>query len=165
MENVTNGKQQLPCVCCKWKSGTANFRLFAENGNTELCFLWSANHKQYQHVLLQQTCPSMQLGHATWTLTCSMKMHHGLAARKCSMESARLTVPGINPRISPMSRFILRGFSKPSILPTWSFPLPGWCSTSPTTTRPCRPSPASSSWSSSPSSATRVGSWTASGSL
>jgi hypothetical protein len=29
-------------------------------------------------------------------------------------KSARFTVPGINPRILPLSRFILRGLSKPS---------------------------------------------------
>ncbi len=25
----TNGKRQYPFVCCKWKTGTANFPLFA----------------------------------------------------------------------------------------------------------------------------------------
>jgi hypothetical protein len=51
-ENGTNGKWQSPFVCCKWKTETANFRLFAANGLkmeaclTEVCLRWSANDKR-----------------------------------------------------------------------------------------------------------------------
>jgi hypothetical protein len=33
------GKQQLPFVCCKQKSETANFRLFSANGKWKFVFL------------------------------------------------------------------------------------------------------------------------------
>jgi hypothetical protein len=42
------GKRQFPFVCCKWKTETANFRLFAANGNEKWKFYlpWSANDKR-----------------------------------------------------------------------------------------------------------------------
>jgi hypothetical protein len=33
VENGTNGKRQIPFICCKQKTETANFRLLAANGN------------------------------------------------------------------------------------------------------------------------------------
>jgi hypothetical protein len=48
MENRTNGKRQLPFVLCEYKTGTANFLLFAANGNgkTDICLPWLANDKR-----------------------------------------------------------------------------------------------------------------------
>jgi hypothetical protein len=34
-ENRTNGKQQLPFICCKRKTATANFRLSVANGKRQ----------------------------------------------------------------------------------------------------------------------------------
>ncbi len=45
MENRTNRKQQLPFVCCKWKTEMANFLVFAADRNGSL-FSWSANNKR-----------------------------------------------------------------------------------------------------------------------
>jgi hypothetical protein len=39
MENGINGKQQLPFICCKWKTETANFPLFSANGKQKFAFL------------------------------------------------------------------------------------------------------------------------------
>jgi hypothetical protein len=40
MENGTNTKRQLPYVCCEQKTETANFRLFAANGNGKRKFVF-----------------------------------------------------------------------------------------------------------------------------
>jgi hypothetical protein len=41
-EYGTDGKQQLPIVCSKWKRQTSVYFLQMEN---EFCLLWSANNK------------------------------------------------------------------------------------------------------------------------
>jgi hypothetical protein len=39
-KNGTNGKRLYPFVCCKRKKETANFRLFAANGNGKRNFVF-----------------------------------------------------------------------------------------------------------------------------
>jgi hypothetical protein len=40
MENGIDGERQLPFVCCKQKTETANFRSFARNGNEKQKFVF-----------------------------------------------------------------------------------------------------------------------------
>jgi hypothetical protein len=66
LQNSVNGKQQLPFACCKRKAETANFCLFAKNGNGKREFIFlghqTINGNGNQQLLFQQTCPSMLLG-------------------------------------------------------------------------------------------------------
>jgi hypothetical protein len=48
-ENGTNGKRQLPFVCCKRKTETTNFRLFSANGNRKFVFPWAASFPIYDY--------------------------------------------------------------------------------------------------------------------
>ncbi len=63
MENRTNGKQQLPFVCCKQNTETSNFRLFAANRKRKrkFVFLGRQTINSNQQLLFQQTCPSMNI--------------------------------------------------------------------------------------------------------
>ncbi len=45
MEYETNSKRKLQCVSCKQKTGTANFRLFAANGNGKPKFVYLAGKR------------------------------------------------------------------------------------------------------------------------
>ncbi len=62
-ENGTDGKRQLPFVCCKRKTETANFCLFAANGNGKWKFVfygqWTING--YRRLPFQQKCPFMHI--------------------------------------------------------------------------------------------------------
>jgi hypothetical protein len=60
-ENRTNGKQQLLFVCCKRKTETANFRLFAanRNGKRKFVFLGQQMINGIQRLLSQQMSPFM----------------------------------------------------------------------------------------------------------
>jgi hypothetical protein len=59
IENGTNGKQQLPFICCKRKTATANFRLFAANGKrewqTSVCLLQTETENGSLFSLVCQT--------------------------------------------------------------------------------------------------------------
>ncbi len=60
-ENGATGKRQLPFVCCRQKMKTANFHLFAENGNGKRKFvsLGRQTINSSWLLLFQQMCPSM----------------------------------------------------------------------------------------------------------
>jgi hypothetical protein len=60
-ENRTNGKRQLPFVCCKREMEMTDFRLFAANGNRKwkFVFLFRQTINGNRRLLFQQTCPSM----------------------------------------------------------------------------------------------------------
>ncbi len=61
MENRTNGKQQLPFVCCKWQTEMANLGLFPADGKRKRKFVflgWKTINGN-RHLLFQRTCPSM----------------------------------------------------------------------------------------------------------
>ncbi len=62
MENRTNRKRNFPFVCCKWKTETANFCLFAAYGRRKFVFLGQQTINSNRRLLFQQTCPSMPLG-------------------------------------------------------------------------------------------------------
>jgi hypothetical protein len=78
MENITNGKRQLPFVCCE--------RL------TSVCFLSTGNRKQkfvflgrqtincYRCLLFQQTCPSMRIFNM-------YRWYNRINSKYCSFES------------------------------------------------------------------------------
>ncbi len=50
-ENGTNGEQEISFVFCKWKTGTANFHVFA--ANRSLSFFHLLTKKQTEVILLQ----------------------------------------------------------------------------------------------------------------
>ncbi len=58
-ENRTNGKQQLPFVCCKRKTETANFPLFAAKGNGKWKFVFLGRQTINSH----QNCCCSQHAH------------------------------------------------------------------------------------------------------
>ncbi len=61
-ENRTNGKLQLPFVCCKRKTETANFRLYCTaNGNRKRNFVFLGQQmiNSSRRLLYQPACPSM----------------------------------------------------------------------------------------------------------
>jgi hypothetical protein len=57
MENGTNGKQQLPFVCCKEKTESANLRLFAANGSGKRKFVFLSRQtvNRNRRLLFEQT--------------------------------------------------------------------------------------------------------------
>ncbi len=74
--NGTNGKWQLLFVCCKLKTETANFRLFAANWNRNVS-LFSLVNKRWiaidnccfskrAYLCIQQTCLSMYTANAEY---------------------------------------------------------------------------------------------------
>ncbi len=56
MENGTNGKWQLPFVCCKQKTEITNFNIFPANGNGKQKLVYLGGKRL---LLFQQKFPSM----------------------------------------------------------------------------------------------------------
>ncbi len=70
-KNRTNGKQQFPLVCCKQEKETANFRLFAANGNGKLVFLGRQTINGNRRLLFRQMCPSTSMYEYILYIYCS----------------------------------------------------------------------------------------------